>query len=47
MIKVIIDGDKAIIDTEGKTTNGATKDELRTLLNIAEQLCGDCKEGAE
>ena len=49
MITIIINGDKIDIDTENKETGvtGCTKDELKILKSIVDELCGDCKEGAE
>jgi hypothetical protein len=49
MIKIVIDGDKIDINTHNEETNttGCSKDELRILKSIADELCGDCKEGAE
>jgi len=49
MIKIIIDGEKIIIDTENEETNttGCTKEELKILKSIADELCGNCMEGAE
>ena len=41
MIKINIENGKVDIEAI------ATKEELKLLKSIADELCGDCKEGAE
>jgi hypothetical protein len=49
MIKIVINGDKIDINTHNEETGttGCTKNELMVLKSIADELCGECKEGAE
>ena len=41
MLEIKIDGDQVNIEAL------ATEEELRILKSIADELCGNCKEGAE